>query len=229
MSLKKAPSVPLVVEGFFVFLGEIDTWIDISSTESRVLSIFGFLQEPSNIRSELDSNEVTQCSADEFVTTILDVESTGKVKAGEIPEPCFRGVEYVMPFRRSCQELLSNSSQLSSEVVWVEESGIEKVVCTSIESRTQMESPSESIGRFYCTHQVVDPPRSTRQRFLVEKGKMDQNGAEDLWRKGFQTTPSGARTATLVRKREPGHAVGDPRYPFCLSNPITMIRTTHPI
>lgn len=198
MSLKKAPSVPIVVETLFVFLGKINTWIDIPSTESRVFFIFGFLQEPGNIRTELDSNEVTQCLANEFVTTILYVESTGEVKAGEIPEPCFCGIECVMPFRLSFRELLSDSGQLSSDVVWVEESGIEEVVCASIESRTQMESPCESIGRFDWTHQVVDSPRSARQRFLVEKGKMGQNGAEDLWWKSFQTTPSGARTATLV-------------------------------
>lgn len=198
MSLNKAPSVRLVGESFFVFLGEIDTWIDISSTESRILSIFGFLQEPGNIRSELDSNEVTQCSANEFVITILYVESTGEVEASEIPEPCLRGIECVMPFRGSLRELLSDSGQLSGDVVWLEESYIEEVVCASIESRTQMESPCESIGRLDWTHQAVDSPRSTRQRFLVEKGKMDQNGAEDLWRKSFQTTPSGARTATLV-------------------------------
>lgn len=77
-----------------------------------------------------------------------------------------------MPFRGSLRELLSNSGQLSGDVVWVEESYIEEVICASVESRTQVESPCESIGRFDWTHQVVHTPGSARQRLLVEKGKM---------------------------------------------------------
>lgn len=159
MTPNKAPSVRLLGESHFVIVGEFDAWVDIPSPESRIFSIFCLPQEPSNIRSELDSNEMTQCSADEFVTTILYVKSTGEVKAGEILQACFRGIECVVPFLGSSCNLLSDSCQLSSDVVWFEDSCIEEVVSASIESRTQMKSPCESIGRLDWTRQVVDAPR----------------------------------------------------------------------